>query len=104
MTANVFEEIVAPAEIQPKKEEVVTTSVVETEIKKEEKTQEPVFDFSSVEVGTVVRHSKFGEGEVTWMDKAKKYLRVTFIINGQGVEKQFVFPNAFTMGFLSLEK
>lgn len=104
MTANVFEEIVAPAEIQPKKEEVVTTSVVETEIKKEEKTQEPVFDFSSVEVGAVVRHAKFGEGEVTWMDKAKKYLRVTFTINGQGVEKQFVFPNAFTMGFLSLEK
>ena len=104
MTANVFEEIVAPAEIPPKKEEVVTTSVVETEIKKEEKTQEPVFDFSSVEVGAVVRHAKFGEGEVTWMDKAKKYLRVTFTINGQGVEKQFVFPNAFTMGFLSLEK
>ena len=104
MTANVFEEIVAPAEIQPKKEEVVTTSVVETEIKKEEKTQEPVFDFSSVEVGVIVRHAKFGEGEVTWMDKAKKYLRVTFTINGQGVEKQFVFPNAFTMGFLSLEK
>ena len=104
MTANVFEEIVAPAEIPPKKEEVVTTSVVETEIKKEEKTQEPVFDFSSVEVGAVVRHAKFGEGEVTWMDKAKKYLRETFTINGQGVEKQFVFPNAFTMGFLSLEK
>ena len=98
-----FEEIVAPAEIQPKKEEVVTTSVVKTEIKKEEKTQEPVFDFSSVEVGTVVRHAKFGKGEVTWMDKAKKYLRVTFTINGQGVEKQFVFPNAFTMGFLLLE-
>lgn len=54
--------------------------------------------------GIVVTHKKFGDGKVSWMDKAKKYLRVTFNINGQNVEKQFVFPDAFIGGFLAIKE
>ena len=60
------------------------------------KPEEPKMDLSDVAVGTKVTHKTFGEGTVTWMDQAKKYFRVSF---AEG-EKQFVFPNAFTMGFL----
>lgn len=53
--------------------------------------------------GSIVNHKKFGDGKITWMDKAKKYLRVTFAIGGQDIEKQFVFPNAFINGFLTIK-
>lgn len=43
-------------------------------------------------------NNKFGNGEVVWMDKAKKYIRVKFAIG----EKQFLFPDAFIQGFLSI--
>ena len=52
-----------------------------------------------VGVGTVVKHKTFGEGTVAWMDKAKKYIRVKFAAG----EKQFIFPDAFVGGFLSVE-
>ena len=52
-----------------------------------------------VGVGTVVKHKTFGEGSVVWMDKAKKYIRVKFAAG----EKQFIFPDAFVGGFLSVE-
>lgn len=58
----------------------------------------PKPDLSGVVVGATVHHKTFGEGKVTWMDQAKKYLRVTFNLG----EKQFVFPDAFTMGFLKI--
>lgn len=52
--------------------------------------------------GSVVEHKSFGTGTVTWMDKTKKYIRVTFKMNGRQVEKQFVFPDAFINGFLKI--
>lgn len=52
-----------------------------------------------VGVGTTVKHKTFGEGTVVWMDKAKKYIRVKFAAG----EKQFIFPDAFIGGFLSVE-
>ena len=52
-----------------------------------------------VGVGTAVKHKTFGEGTVVWMDKAKKYIRVKFTAG----EKQFIFPDAFVGGFLSVE-
>ena len=54
---------------------------------------------ASVGVGTAVKHKAFGEGTVVWMDKAKKYIRVKFAAG----EKQFIFPDAFVGGFLSVE-
>lgn len=54
---------------------------------------------ADVGVGTTVKHKMFGEGTVVWMDKAKKYIRIKFK-NGK---KQFIFPDAFIGGFLSLQ-
>lgn len=55
---------------------------------------------ASVSVGTIVNHKTFGDGIVVWMDNAKKHIRVKFA-NG---EKPFIFPAAFTGGFLHLPK
>ena len=53
---------------------------------------------AKVGVGVTVTHKKFGNGVITWIDNAKKYFRVRF----DAGEKQFVFPNAFIGGFLTL--
>lgn len=55
-------------------------------------------DLSKVEVGVTVSHKTFGNGTITWIDKAKKYIRVSFSVG----EKTFIFPDAFTQGFLKL--
>lgn len=57
-----------------------------------------------VKQGTTVMHKIFGEGNVAFMDKAKKYMRVSFVINGKRVEKNFVFPDAFIDGYLTIKK
>lgn len=68
-----------------------------------EKQEKPQIDWehilSDVGVGTVVKHKLFGEGTISKMDKAKKYIHVKF----KKGEKQFVFPDAFIGGFLSLQ-
>lgn len=56
-----------------------------------------------VTVGISVNHKKFGDGKITWMDKHNKYLRVAFTIDGKNVEKQFIFPDAFINGFLTIK-
>lgn len=56
-----------------------------------------------VKVGAVVKHKSFGDGTIVWMDKSQKYFKVRFTIDGRGVEKQFVFPNSFILGFLELQ-
>lgn len=53
---------------------------------------------STVQTGTQVSHKIFGIGIVSWMDQHKKYIRVKFAVG----EKQFVFPDAFEHGYLSL--
>jgi len=63
-----------------------------------EKPKEEELDLSGVEVGTAVTHKAFGAGAVTWIDKAKKHIRVTFSAG----EKTFIFPDAFKQGFLKL--
>ena len=52
-----------------------------------------------VKVGITVSHKKFGDGTITWISADNKYLRVKFSVG----EKQFVFPDAFVMGFLEVE-
>ena len=68
-----------------------------------EKQEEPQIDWENiladVGVGTTVKHKLFGEGTISKMDKAKKYIHVKF----KKGEKQFIFPNAFIDGFLSIE-
>lgn len=68
-----------------------------------EKHEKPQIDWehilADVGVGTTVKHKLFGEGTISKMDKAKKYIHVKF----KKGEKQFVFPDAFIGGFLSLQ-
>ena len=68
-----------------------------------EKQEKPQIDWENiladVGVGTVVKHKLFGEGTISKMDKAKKYIHVKF----KKGEKQFVFPDAFIGRFLSLQ-
>ena len=54
---------------------------------------------AGVEVGTVVSHKKFGDGDITWIRSDKKYMRVKFTVG----EKQFVFPDAFINRFLEIK-
>lgn len=59
--------------------------------------KEEEFIAPDVEEGSVVVHETFGEGTVTKIDKVQKHIRVTFAIG----EKNFIFPDAFKMGFLT---
>ena len=67
-----------------------------TTAKKEEPVEIPVPD---VREGMIVVHKKFGEGTLR-MDKAKKYLTVTFAAG----EKKFVYPDVFKDGFLTVKQ
>ncbi len=53
---------------------------------------------SSMSVGAIVYHKKFGNGEVMKIDTNKTYIHVKFIVG----EKKFQFPNAFLQGFLEI--
>ena len=89
----------APASSENTK--VDTPSAEKTvDIEKQEKLQTDwEHILADVGVGTTVKHKLFGEGTVVWMDKAKKYIRIKF----KNSEKQFIFPDAFINGFLSLK-
>jgi hypothetical protein len=77
-----------------KKKDIYKSSTTESMKKnKEENT-----DLSSLEIGVTVFHKTFGDGTVSWIDKAKKYIRVTFTVG----EKTFIFPDAFKQGYLKL--
>ncbi|MDO4378989.1 MAG: GIY-YIG nuclease family protein [Erysipelotrichia bacterium] len=54
---------------------------------------------TSVCVGTIVDHKKFGKGEVVKMDKDKKFIQVKF----KEGEKRFIFPTSFIDGYLNIE-
>lgn len=55
------------------------------------------FDCPPVEVAAVL-HAKFSGGKIVKLDKAKKYLTVSFSVG----EILFTLPNRFNMGFLKL--
>ncbi len=54
---------------------------------------------SKVKAGASVTHAKFGDGVITKITADNKYLRVKFTVG----EKNFVFPMAFTQGFLKIK-
>lgn len=66
---------------------------------KVEEPQTPAFDYSKVQEGVAVVHKAFGEGTISWIDKARKYIRVQFAVG----EKVFTMDTAFVQGFLSLK-
>lgn len=49
-----------------------------------------------VTAGDIVHHKLFGEGIISFMDKAQKKIRVKFNVG----EKLFVYPDAFIQGHL----
>lgn len=63
-------------------------------------TKEDTFDYSQVQISVTVNHKVFGDGTITWIDKARKYLRVQFSVG----EKTFTMGTAFMQGFLSLKQ
>lgn len=115
-TMTDFEQILVPEKHQAKREPapVVTVPAHEPSVvvrrpsqkpqaieKKQEQSPEDKWSevLERVGVGMGVSHKKFGTGTVTWIGADKKYLRVKFEVG----EKQFVFPDAFVMGFLTLK-
>jgi hypothetical protein len=56
-------------------------------------------DTSKIEDGTIVIHKIFGEGTITKIDKARKYIYVRFAVG----EKQFAMQFALDNGFLKLK-
>lgn len=77
----------------------VVTTVKTVSIPAKVDAQMPQVDISRIVVGAVAVHQKFGEGTITSIDKHQKYLKVKFPIG----EKMFVYPDAFTKGFLSFK-
>lgn len=115
-TMTDFEQILVPEKHRAKREStpVVTASAHEPSVvvrqpaqkpqtieKKQEQSPEDKWSevLERVGIGVGVSHKKFGTGTVTWIGADKKYLRVKFEVG----EKQFVFPDAFVMGFLTLK-
>lgn len=96
-----FVEIIAPNNEEPTEKTTDIPHQMAPQIV-EEKPKGPDWEsiLAPVCEGVMVKHKAFGEGKVVWMDKAKKYIRVSFVIDGKEVEKQFVFPDAFINGFL----
>lgn len=88
------------AKIETKTAAPATTSTPATKPAEEPKKDEPDWAtiLADVDTGTKVSHKKFGEGIVVKMDKAKKYIHIKF----DAGEKQFIFPDAFVNGFLTL--
>ena len=66
---------------------------------KVEEPQTPAFDYSKVQEGVSVVHKAFGDGTISWIDKARKYIRVKFTVG----EKVFTMDTAFEQGFLSIK-
>lgn len=50
----------------------------------------------SIEIGDIVRHKAFGEGEVVSLDEGH------IIVHLGGKDRMFSFPGAFEQGFLRL--
>ena len=72
--------------------------IVTTTVQKHEQPDKPEMDLSAVNIGTKVLHKKFGEGTITNIDKARKYIRIAFSVG----EKTFVMPSCFEEGFLKI--
>lgn len=101
-TMTDFEQILIPEKYhdkgtQTKAETVVSEPVAEETIQTPEDKWEKIL--ADVKVGDVVSHKKFGDGTITWIGADKKYMRVKF----PSGEKQFIFPDAFVLGFLELK-
>ena len=97
-----FEQILIPEKYRDKAtpsktETVVSEPVAEEAMQTPEDKWEKIL--ADVKVGDIVTHKKFGDGTIAWIGTDKKYMRVKF----PSGEKQFIFPDAFVLGFLELK-
>ncbi len=94
-----YNKVSTPVATQPAKKPVVS-GYMPYEKKPLQKTKSEAEKlFENVGEGTIVTHKKFGVGKITKIDRKAQYVFVTF---NEGGEKKFLFPGAFTSGFLSL--
>ncbi len=84
-------ETLAPSSSGLVTEKYGVPSPVVTTIKREEQPKVPEIDLSKIVVGAKVRHQKFGDGVISHIDKAQKYVKVTFTVG----EKSFIMPDCF---------
>ena len=106
-TMTDFENILIPekyraskenANVATAKKEVAATDTVV--IKEDDSAQKALEEMlAKVHVGVTVTHKKFGQGTIAWIDNAIKHMRIKFSVG----EKQFIFPDAFILGFLKPE-
>lgn len=90
--------------VVPKSPTLVTTaygvkSPITTTVQKAEETPKVKIDLSGAVVGATVVHKKFGEGTISNIDKAQKYIKIAFSVG----EKMFVIPTCFEQGFLTIK-
>lgn len=76
---------------------ITTIPIVTKTVERKEQTKQE-FDCSAITISMTVTHAKFGNGTIVNIDKARKYIRVSFSVG----EKTFVMPSCFEMGFLKL--
>ena len=81
-------------------ENLEKSKVAESEcnIYKKYSSKEQLKKLEKIQKGTIVSHKKFGIGEIIWIDKSRKHLKVNF----KEGEKQFIFPDAFLQGYIKL--
>lgn len=90
--------------VVPKSPTLVTAaygvkSPVTTTVQKAAELPKIEIDLSGAVVGAMVVHKKFGEGTISNIDKAQKYIKIAFFVG----EKMFVFPTCFEQGFLTIK-
>ena len=90
---------VAATDEQPTTESTTSQVTVVTTTKKQDEEPEQKIDLSLVQVGITVTHKKFGQGKITRIDKARKYIQIDF----SSGEKTFVMPMCFEQGFLCID-
>ncbi len=97
--ADIAHESVHARETTVEKAGGLDAEIVATDAQKRREDIELEKTLSKVKVGASVTHAKFGDGVITKITADNKYLRVKFTVG----EKNFVFPMAFTQGFLKIK-
>lgn len=93
-------EVISPQSVEQMRKEAIE-KLKELPPEKAQELIDLVMKLDTLEVNSVVYHDKFGKGNVIKINKNEKFIYVKFDFGG---EKKFIFPDAFSMGFLKFEK
>ena len=103
---NPFEEIAEEAkkgEISVPKQNIYSSSIArpkKPDVFKKEISEDILKKYDNIFEGSYVTHQKFGHGKITWFDQKRTRIKVSFSVG----EKQFLFPQAFIDGHLTLDE